>query len=181
MRVEPTAIADVLVIEPKVFRDERGFFYESFNAAAFARATGLSARFVQDNHSFSRRNVLRGLHYQVQQPQGKLIHVVAGEVFDVAVDLRRSSKTFGEWVGRLLRAEERQAVWVPPGFAHGYVVLSADAEVVYKVTAYWAPEHERKIIWNDPDLKIAWPLKDDPVLSPADRAAGRFRDAEVFA
>lgn len=181
MRVEPTAIADVLIIEPEVFRDERGFFYESYNEAAFGRATGLAVQFVQDNHSYSLRNVLRGLHYQVSQPQGKLIQVIAGEVFDVAVDLRRSSATCGKWVGRKLSAADRRAVWIPPGFAHGFVVLSADAEVVYKVTAYWAPQHERKIIWNDPDLDIRWPLQGAPILSPADRRAGSFRDAELFA
>jgi len=180
MRVEPTAIADVLVIEPEVFRDERGFFYESYNEAAFARATGLAARFVQDNHSYSLRNVLRGLHYQVVEPQGKLIQVIAGEVFDVAVDLRRSSATCGKWVGNKLSAVDRRAVWIPPGFAHGFVVVSAAAEVVYKVTANWAPQHERKIIWNDPDLDIRWPLQGAPILSPADRGAGRFRDAELF-
>ena len=181
MQVKPCALPEVLVIEPRLSRDERGFFYESFNQAAFARATGISTRFVQDNHSYSLKNVLRGLHYQIQRPQGKLIQIVSGEVFDVAVDLRRSSQTFGKWVGYTLRAEHRHCVWIPAGFAHGFLVVSDGAEVVYKVTDYWAPEYERKIIWNDPDLNIRWPLQDAPMLSAADRSAQRFRDAELFA
>lgn len=180
MQVKPSALPDVLIIEPKLFHDERGFFYESFNEAAFARATGISARFVQDNHSYSVNNVLRGLHYQIKQPQGKLIQVISGEVFDVAVDLRRRSKTFGKWVGYALRAEHRHAVWIPPGFAHGFLVLSDGAEVVYKVTDYWAPGFERKVLWNDPDLDIRWPLQSEPLLSAPDHSAQRFRDAELF-
>ena len=181
MRITASAIPEVLVIEPQLCHDERGFFYESFNAGAFARATGLADRFVQDNHSYSLKNVLRGLHYQIKQPQGKLVHVVAGALFDVAVDLRKGSPTFGQWIGHTLNAEHRRSVWIPPGFAHGHLVLSDSAEVVYKVTAYWAPEFERKILWNDPDLNIRWPLQGEPILSAADRLAGRFRDAEVFA
>ena len=181
MQAQPTAIPDVLVIEPKVHRDERGFFYESFNLAGFALATRVAARFVQDNHSVSIKNVLRGLHYQIRQPQGKLIQVTHGSVFDVAVDLRRHSPTFGQWVGQTLSEEKRNAIWIPAGFAHGYLVLSARAEVVYKVTDYWAPEHERRILWNDPDLNIEWPLDGEPLLAAADRSAARFRDADLFA
>ena len=180
MQVKPTAISDVLVIEPKLFSDERGFFYESFNVATFARVTGFAARFVQDNHSSSKKNVLRGLHYQIKQPQGKLIQVTYGSVFDVAVDLRKRSPTFGRWVGQILDEKLRNAIWIPAGFAHGFLALSERAEVVYKVTDYWAPEHERKIVWNDPDLGIAWPLDGEPLLAAADRAAPRFRDAELF-
>jgi len=173
-------LSGIVFLEPQLYRDDRGFFYESFNAAAFERATGAEARFVQDNHSFSKRNVLRGLHYQIRQAQGKLIQVINGEIYDVAVDLRRSASTFGQWTARTLRAEKRQAVWIPPGFAHGFLVLSDEAEISYKVTDYWAPQYERKIIWNDPDLGIDWPLTGDPVLSAPDRAASRFRDAEFF-
>jgi dTDP-4-dehydrorhamnose 3,5-epimerase len=180
MPVSPVLIPDVVFLEPRLFRDERGFFYESFNAEAFARTTGVAVRFVQDNHSFSKRNVLRGLHYQIRQAQGKLIQVISGTIYDVAVDLRRTAPTFGRWTARTLRAELRQGVWIPPGFAHGFLVLSETAEISYKVTDYWAPQHERKIIWNDPDLGIEWPLDGTPLLSAPDLAAPPFRDAEMF-
>jgi dTDP-4-dehydrorhamnose 3,5-epimerase len=179
MNVIRTAIPDVVVIEPKVFGDARGFFLESWNARAFAIA-GIRADFVQDNHSRSTRNVLRGLHYQVLQPQGKLVRVVLGEVYDVAVDLRRSSPTFGRWIGERLSAENKRMAWIPAGFAHGYLVLSDFAEVLYKATGYYAPEHERSIVWNDSDLAIDWPLTGTPVLSAKDAAGVRFRDAEAY-
>ena len=178
--VTPTAIADVLVLEPKVFGDARGFFFESFNARDFAQATGLTHDFVQDNHSKSARGVLRGLHYQIQHPQGKLVRVVQGEVFDVAVDLRRRSPTFGRWVGERLSADNKRQLWVPPGFAHGFVVLSESAEFLYKTTDYWYPEHERSLLWNDPELGIDWPISDAPQLAAKDAAAARLKDAEVF-
>ena len=178
--VTPTAIADVLVLEPKVFGDARGFFFESFNARDFAQATGLTHDFVQDNHSKSARGVLRGLHYQIQHPQGKLVRVVQGEVFDVAVDLRRRSPTFGRWVGERLSAENQRQLWVPPGFAHGFVVLSESAEFLYKTTDYWYPEHERSLLWNDPALGIDWPISDAPNLAAKDAAAALLKDAEVF-
>ena len=162
MKVVETAIPDVLIIEPKVFGDERGFFYESFNAAAFEAATGLKRSFVQDNHSKSQRGVLRGLHYQIQQPQGKLVRVVAGEVFDVAVDLRRSSPSFGRWVGVHLSAQNQRQLWIPEGFAHGFVVLSESAEFLYKTTDYYAPAHERSLLWNDPQIGIGWPFTEPP-------------------
>jgi dTDP-4-dehydrorhamnose 3,5-epimerase len=175
MKATPTAIADVLVIEPKVFGDERGFFFESFNQRAFNQATGLNLDFVQDNHSKSGQGVLRGLHYQVQQPQGKLVRVVAGEVFDVAVDIRPDSPTFGQWVGEILSADNKRQLWVPPGLAHGFVVLSESAEFLYKTTDYYAPEHERCIAWNDPTLAIAWPaMNEGPKLSAKDAAGGSF-------
>lgn len=177
MRATPTAIPDVLVIEPKVFGDERGFFYESYNEKAFHEATGLDVRFVQDNHSKSARNVLRGLHYQVQQPQGKLVRVVQGEVFDVAVDIRKDSKTYGQWVGEILSADNKKQLWIPPGLAHGFVVLSETAEFLYKTTDYYAPAHERCIAWNDPDLAIAWPIDGIPSLSAKDAAGIAFREA----
>jgi dTDP-4-dehydrorhamnose 3,5-epimerase len=179
MNVVRTAIPDVVVIEPKVFGDARGFFLESWNARAFAIA-GIRAEFVQDNHARSARNVLRGLHYQIRQPQGKLVRVVVGEVFDVAVDLRRSSPTFGRWVGETLSAENKRSIWIPAGFGHGYLVTSDFAEVLYKATDYHAPEHERSIAWNDPELRIKWPLAGAPVLSAKDAAGVRFRDAEVY-
>jgi len=179
MNVVPTAIPEVRILEPRVFGDARGFFLESWNARAFAIA-GIRAEFVQDNHSRSAKNVLRGLHYQIRQPQGKLIRVIAGEVFDVAVDLRRSSPTFKRWVGLALSAENKRMAWIPAGFAHGYLVLSDFAEVLYKTTDYYAPEHERSIAWNDPDLAIEWPLTGAPVLSAKDAAGARFRDAEVY-
>ncbi|NHC10117.1 dTDP-4-dehydrorhamnose 3,5-epimerase [Stutzerimonas degradans] len=180
MKIIETSIPDVLIIEPKVFGDERGFFYESFNAAAFEAATGLKRQFVQDNHSKSQRGVLRGLHYQIQQPQGKLVRVVAGEVFDVAVDLRRSSPSFGRWTGVLLNAENKRQLWMPEGFAHGFVVLSETAEFLYKTTDYYAPEHERSLLWNDPELGIDWPLDTPPQLSAKDQAGKLLRDAELF-
>jgi len=180
MQVVTTALPDVLILEPKVFGDERGFFFESFNARQFAEATGLHPEFVQDNHSRSAKGVLRGLHYQVQQAQGKLVRVTAGEVFDVAVDLRRSSPTFGQWVGVHLSAENKRQVWVPEGFAHGFVVLSEFAEFLYKTTDYYAPEHERCIRWDDPTLAIDWPLTEAPLLSAKDQTGLSFQDAAVF-
>jgi dTDP-4-dehydrorhamnose 3,5-epimerase len=179
--VTPTAIAEVLLLEPKVFGDARGFFFESFNARDFAQATGLIVDFVQDNHSKSAKGVLRGLHYQIQHPQGKLVRVVQGEVFDVAVDLRQSSPTFGNWVGVNLSADNKRQLWVPPGFAHGFVVLSESAEFLYKTTDYWYPEHERSLLWNDPVIGIDWPLDAQPLLAAKDAAAALLRDAEVFA
>jgi dTDP-4-dehydrorhamnose 3,5-epimerase len=178
--VTPTAIADVLLIEPKVFGDPRGFFLESWNAKAFAEA-GIAAAFVQDNHSRSPRGVLRGLHYQIRQPQGKLVRVVAGEVFDVAVDLRRASSTFGRWVGERLSADNKRMLWIPPGLAHGFLVLSESADFLYKTTDYYAPEHERVLAWNDPELGIKWPLAGTPTLSARDAAGTRLNDAELFA
>lgn len=180
MKLVETSIPDVLIIEPKVFGDERGFFYESFNAAAFEAATGLKRQFVQDNHSKSQRGVLRGLHYQIQQPQGKLVRVVAGEVFDVAVDLRKSSPSFGRWFGTHLSAQNQHQLWIPEGFAHGFVVLSETAEFLYKTTDYYAPEHERSLLWNDPELGIEWPFDEAPQLSAKDQAGKRLSDAELF-
>ena len=180
MKITPTAIADVLIVEPQVFADERGFFFESFNERAFAQATGIQAKFVQDNHSRSVKNTLRGLHYQVRQAQGKLVRAVAGEVFDVVVDLRRGSPTFGQWVGNHLSAENKKMMWIPPGLAHGFAVLSEYADFLYKTTDYWAPEHERTILWSDPDLAIAWPLAGEPILAAKDRAGKRLSEAEVF-
>jgi len=178
MKATPTAIADVLLIEPKVFGDERGFFFESFNERAFREATGVTLPFVQDNHSKSARGVLRGLHYQTQQAQGKLVRVVAGEVFDVAVDIRRDSPTYGQWVGEVLSGDNKRQLWVPPGLAHGFVVLSESAEFLYKTTDYYAPAHERCIAWNDPTLAIAWPsLGMSPLLSAKDAAGMAFGDA----
>ena len=182
MKAIPTAIADVVAIEPQVFGDARGFFFESWNLRGFDAIAGREVRFVQDNHSGSARGVLRGLHYQVRQPQGKLVRVIAGEVFDVAVDLRRSSPTFGRWVGERLSAENRRMLWVPAGFAHGFLVLSDWAEFLYKTTDYWAPEHERCIIWNDPELAIDWQLGSaTPLLSGKDQAGKLLREAETFA
>jgi dTDP-4-dehydrorhamnose 3,5-epimerase len=180
MRVTPTAIAGVLVIEPTVFADERGFFFESYNERAFAEATGIAAKFVQDNHSRSLKNTLRGLHYQIQQPQGKLVRAVAGEVFDVVVDIRRSSPTFGQWLGENLSAENKKLMWIPAGLAHGFSVLSDYADFLYKTTDYWAPQHERTLLWNDPDLAIAWPLAGEPILAAKDRDGKRLSEAEVF-
>ena len=179
--VTATAIPDVLVLEPKVFGDARGFFFESFNARDFAQATGLNVEFVQDNHSKSARGVLRGLHYQIQHAQGKLVRVVQGEVFDVAVDLRRSSPTFGRWVGERLNADNHRQMWIPPGFAHGFVVTSESAEFLYKTTDYWYPEHERSLLWNDPQLAIAWPLTGEPLLAAKDAAAPLLSQAVTFA
>ncbi|WP_313307536.1 dTDP-4-dehydrorhamnose 3,5-epimerase [Stutzerimonas balearica] len=180
MKVIETSIPEVLIIEPKVFGDERGFFYESFNAAAFEAATGLKRQFVQDNHSKSRRGVLRGLHYQIRQPQGKLVRVVQGEVFDVAVDLRRSSPSFGRWAGTHLSAENKRQLWIPEGFAHGFMVLSETAEFLYKTTDYYAPEHERSLLWNDPELGIEWPFDEPPQLSAKDIAGKPLSQAELF-
>lgn len=181
MNVQPTALAGVLILEPRLFEDARGFFYESFNQRAFDEATGLSHSFVQDNHSQSRLGVLRGLHYQIQQPQGKLVRVLRGEIFDVAVDLRRSSPTFGHWTGALLSAQNRRQLWVPEGFAHGFLVTSEDAEVLYKTTDFYAPEHERSLRWDDPQLAIDWPLQGAPQLSAKDAAAPLLTDCERFA
>ncbi len=180
MKVQPTSIPDVLLIEPKVFGDERGFFFESFSQRQWQQLTGLDTVFVQHNHSRSAKNVLRGLHYQIQQPQGKLVRVVQGEVFDVAVDIRRSSPTFGQWAGEILSAENKRQFWVPEGFAHGFLVLSESAEFLYLTTNYYAPEHDRAIIWNDLDLNIAWPLISEPALSAKDKQARLFREADLF-
>ncbi|MDP2794830.1 MAG: dTDP-4-dehydrorhamnose 3,5-epimerase [Sulfurisoma sp.] len=170
MKITPTAIPDVLLIEPKVFGDDRGFFFESFNLRVFTEAAGFAPTFVQDNHSRSVKNVLRGLHYQIMQPQGKLVRVVAGEVFDVAVDIRKGSPTFGRWVGEVLSVDNKKQLWIPPGFAHGFVVLSEFAEFLYKTTDYWAPEHERCVRWDDAELAIAWPMQGEPALSAKDAA-----------
>lgn len=171
MKVTRTALPEVLLIEPQIFSDDRGFIFESFNRRNFACATGLDLEFVQDNHSYSRRGVLRGLHYQIRQPQGKLVHVIQGTIFDVAVDIRRSSPTFRRWVGTELTGEDRKHLWTPPGFAHGFIVLSETAEVLYKVTDYYATEHERGIRWDDPDLAIEWPAVPAIVLSKRDQDA----------
>jgi dTDP-4-dehydrorhamnose 3,5-epimerase len=179
MKVIATEIPDVLLIEPQVFGDDRGFFFESFNQRRWEETTGLTTAFVQDNHSRSSRGVLRGLHYQIRQPQGKLVRCVAGEVFDVAVDLRRASPTFGQWTGARLSAENKLQMWVPEGFAHGFVVLSEMAEFLYKTTDYYAPEHERAILWNDPDLAIEWPCE-KPLLSAKDSRALPFVEAPTF-
>lgn len=180
MKITPTNIPDVLIIEPKVFEDERGFFLESFHKQRFEE-NGITAEFVQDNHSKSHHGTLRGLHYQIQQAQGKLMRVIAGEIFDVAVDIRRYSSTFGKWAGDILSASNRKMLWVPPGFAHGFYVTSAEAEVVYKATSYYAPHWERTIAWNDPTINIAWPLHDKPpILSPKDKAGLSILEAEVF-
>ena len=179
--VTPTAIPEVLVLEPKVFGDSRGFFFESFNAQDFANATGLDVSFVQDNHSRSAQGVLRGLHYQLQQAQGKLIRVVRGSVFDVAVDIRKSSPTFGQWVGYELSEDNHRQVWIPPGFAHGFVVLSSTADFLYKTTDYYAPQYERCIAWNDPQIGIEWPANISPLLSAKDAAGLSLAAAEVFA
>lgn len=179
--VTPTAIPEVLILEPKVFGDARGFFFESFNARDFSQATGLQVEFVQDNHSLSARGVLRGLHYQIQHPQGKLVRVTEGEVFDVAVDLRKASSTFGKWVGVTLSAENHNQLWVPPGFAHGFVVLSERAQFLYKTTDYWYPEHERSLLWNDLTVGIDWPIDFAPQLAAKDAAGKQLVDAECFA
>ena len=180
MKVTPTAIPDVLIIEPRVFGDARGFFYESFNQKAFNEATGLTLNFVQDNHSRSAQGVLRGLHYQIQQPQGKLVRVVRGAVFDVAVDIRKSSPTFGKWVGLELSEDNRKQIWIPAGFAHGFVVTSESAEFLYKTTDYYAPEHERCIAWNDQGIAIDWPLTTPPSLSAKDQQGLALCEAETF-
>jgi dTDP-4-dehydrorhamnose 3,5-epimerase len=180
MQVTPTAIADALIIEPKVFGDTRGFFYESFNQAAFSQATGVNTPFVQDNHSRSSQGVLRGLHYQIQQPQGKLVRVVRGAVFDVVVDIRRSSPTFGQWISLELSEDNHRQLWIPAGFAHGFLVLSDCAEFLYKTTDYYAPEFERCIAWNDATIGIQWPLQNEPQLSAKDQAGVLLSQAELF-
>lgn len=180
MNVVKTKIPDVIIIEPRVFGDDRGFFYESYNEKSFKEATGIERNFVQDNHSKSQKNVLRGLHYQIQQSQGKLVRVVVGEVLDVAVDIRKSSPTFGQWVSCRLSAENKRQFWVPEGFAHGFVVLSDAAEFLYKTTDYYAPQYERSIVWNDPDLAIDWELEGEPLLSKKDQEGSSFKEAEVF-
>lgn len=180
MKATRLAIPDIVLLEPKIFGDDRGFFFESFNQQCFEEAIGQTVDFVQDNHSRSAKGVLRGLHYQIQQPQGKLVRVVSGEVFDVAVDLRKSSPTYGQWVGELLSAENKREIWVPEGFAHGFVVLSDYAEFLYKTTDYYAPAHERCIIWNDPTLAINWPVNIEPALSAKDAKGARFLDAEAY-
>ena len=180
MNVIPTHIPDLLIIEPRIFGDDRGFFFESYNEKSFAEKTGISPKFVQDNHSLSLKNVLRGLHYQIQEPQGKLVRAVSGEVLDIAVDIRRSSPTFGQWVSCLLSAENKRQFWVPEGFAHGFVVLSDSAEFLYKTTNYYAPQYDRVILWNDPDLGVDWQLKGEPILSAKDQAGKRFKEADLF-
>lgn len=180
MKITPTRIPDVLIIEPKVFGDERGFFFESFNKKQFKALTGIDKEFVQDNHSLSSRGVLRGLHYQIKNPQGKLVRVVRGEVYDVAVDLRKSSITFGQWVGVNLSAENKCQLWVPEGFAHGFVVLSESAEFLYKTTDYYAPEFERCIRWNDAELGIDWQYTGEPAVSGKDANGMSFKEADVF-
>lgn len=180
MKATPLEIPEVVLFEPKVFGDERGFFFESFNHVQFEEAIGRSVQFVQDNHSRSTKHVLRGLHYQVKQPQGKLVRVVRGEVFDVAVDIRKSSPTFGRWVGEHLSAENKKQIWVPEGFAHGFVVLTETAEFIYKTTAYYAAAHERCITWNDEELDIQWPITEAPSLSVKDSVGTAFKRAEVF-
>lgn len=180
MQVIKTALPEVLLIEPKVFGDDRGFFYESFNARRFEELTGAKVNFVQDNHSKSARNVLRGLHYQIQQAQGKLVRVTSGAVFDVAVDIRKGSPNFGKWVGYELSGENKRQLWIPAGFAHGFVVLSESAEFLYKATDYWAPEFERSIQWNDPAIGIEWPFSGEPLLSGKDMASKLLADSEVY-
>ena len=181
MNVIKTSLPEVIILEPPVFGDERGFFYESFNAKKFAGLTGLEVQFVQDNHSKSAKNVLRGLHYQILQAQGKLVRVTSGEVFDVAVDLRKSSPRFGQWTGATLSANNHRQIWIPPGFAHGFVVISDEAEFLYKTTDYWAPEHERCLQWDDPAIGIDWPMTELPVMSVKDQQGKSLADAEVFA
>lgn len=181
IQVTATALPEVKIIEPKVFGDARGFFFESFNAQEFAEHVEPGVEFLQDNHSRSAKGVLRGLHYQIQNAQGKLVRVVEGEVFDVAVDIRKSSPNFGKWVGVVLSVDNHRQLWVPPGFAHGFVVLSESAQFLYKTTDYWYPEHERSILWNDPDIGIEWPIDCEPLLAAKDAAAKRLADAEVFA
>jgi dTDP-4-dehydrorhamnose 3,5-epimerase len=180
VKITRTDISDVVIVDPTAFEDERGFFFESFNQRRFTEAIGRDVTFVQDNHSRSARGVLRGLHYQIRQAQGKLVRVAAGEVFDVAVDIRKSSPTFGQWVGVHLSAENKRQLWVPEGFAHGFVVVSEFADFLYKTTDYWAPDCERVIIWNDPQIGIKWPIDQEPRLAPKDRAAPTFAKAECF-
>ena len=180
MKATPTALPGVLLLEPRVFGDDRGFFMESWNARTFGEATGLDVAFVQDNHSYSTRGVLRGIHYQVVRPQGKLVRVVTGSVFDVAVDLRRSSPTFGRWVGYELSAQNKLQMWIPPGFGHGFVVLSESADFLYKTTDYWIGQHDRALRWNDPAIGIEWPLQGEPILAAKDAAAPLLQAAETF-
>jgi dTDP-4-dehydrorhamnose 3,5-epimerase len=180
VKVSPGELPEVLEFEPRVFGDDRGFFFESFNRRAFHDATGLDVEFVQDNHSRSARNVLRGLHYQVQQAQGKLVRVVSGEIFDVAVDVRRSSPRFGRWMGRRLSADNKRMLWIPPGFAHGFLSLVDATEVLYKTTDYYAPEHERCVLWSDPEIGIEWPLNGEPTVSAKDLRGLALKAAEVF-
>jgi dTDP-4-dehydrorhamnose 3,5-epimerase len=180
VNIVKSSIPDILILEPAVFGDDRGFFFESYNEREFIEKTGIDVRFVQDNHSRSAKNVLRGLHYQIRQPQGKLVRVIIGEVYDIAVDLRRSSPTFGKWTANVLSNQNKHTLWIPPGFAHGFLVTSDYAEFLYKTTDYWAPSFERCIAWNDPELVIPWPLQGEPVLSDKDRLGLRCRDAEVF-
>jgi len=180
MKVIETNIPDVKILEPKVFGDDRGFFFESFSQRLFSELTGIHCQFVQDNHSRSKKGVLRGLHYQIKQAQGKLVRVVSGEVFDVAVDLRKKSATFGQWFGCILSEENKRQLWIPQGFAHGFLVLTPEADFIYKTTDYYAAEHERCISWNDPVLSIQWPLEQEPELSIKDRETALFKDAEVF-
>lgn len=180
MKATPLAIPDVYLIEPRVFSDERGFFFESYNQRRFDALIGRNVQFVQSNHSRSMQHVLRGLHYQIKQPQGKLVRVLAGEVFDVAVDLRKNSPTFGQWVAEIISAENKKQLWIPEGFAHGFVVLSAFAEFLYQTTDYWAPEYERCILWNDPVLSIHWPIESQPVLSAKDAQGNLFCEAAVY-
>jgi dTDP-4-dehydrorhamnose 3,5-epimerase len=177
--VSPTALPDVVILQPRIFRDDRGFFFESFNEREFTRATGVASRFVQDNHSRSVEGVLRGLHYQVRHAQGKLVRVTEGEIFDVAVDVRRHSGNFGKWVGVVLSAENKRQLWIPLGFAHGFLVTTKSAEVLYKTTDYWYPEHERTLMWNDPDVAVQWPLQGVPKLAAKDAAGRSLRDADV--
>jgi dTDP-4-dehydrorhamnose 3,5-epimerase len=180
MKATPLAIPDVMLLEPKVFGDDRGFFFESFNQRTFAEITGITKTFVQDNHSRSAKNVIRGLHYQIKQPQGKLVRVIYGEIFDVAVDIRKNSPTFGHWVGERLTAENKKQLWVPEGFAHGFAVLSDTAEVLYKTTDYWAPEHEYSISWDDPKLAIEWHIEGSPQQSLKDKKGRFFNEAILF-
>jgi len=181
MKIAATNLPEIFVLEPAVHGDERGFFFESFNQKRFEEAIGRKTQFVQDNHSRSVKGVLRGLHYQIRQPQGKLIRALQGEIFDVAVDLRRHSATFGKWSGTVLSAENKKQMWVPEGFAHGFVVMSETAEILYKVTDYYAPQHERSLLWNDAAIAIAWPLDGTPILSVKDRVGAPLAQAEVFA
>jgi dTDP-4-dehydrorhamnose 3,5-epimerase len=180
MKILPTDLPDVLVIEPRVFADPRGFLFESHNRRTFREATGVDVEFVQDNHSRSVKRALRGLHYQIEQAQGKLVRVVVGKVFDVAVDLRRSSPGFGRWTGVELDAEAKRMIWIPPGFAHGFLVLSDVADVLYKTTAFYAPQHERTVLWNDPAIGVAWPLAGEPIIAEKDRCGARLSEAEVY-
>ncbi len=180
MKAFSTNIPDLLILEPEIYGDERGFFFESFNKKKFERATGVTAEFVQDNHSKSSKGVLRGLHYQIKQPQGKLVRVISGEVFDIAVDIRKSSETFGLWIGTLLTADNKRQLWVPEGFAHGFVVLSESAEFLYKTTDYYAPEYERCIRWDDADLAIDWKYSSSPLVSAKDASGASLNEADLF-